>query len=465
MSQVLLLQGTALHLPLHDGSVHCVVTSPPFYGLRDYGTGTWNGGDPECTHTKRTSTKEASITTESRPTNTNHEREGWRGGVCGRCGAQRVDEQLGLEASPEAYVHTLVQVFTEVHRVLRDDGTLWLNMGDSYNAAGRTGHGTRIGYKQGTNRASATGQDLCRPQSAMLGEKQLLGMPWRLAFALQADGWVLRSEIIWHKPNPMPESVSDRPTRSHEQVFLFSKQPHYFYDAEAIKEEVDLADMMRRLPYGRASHDTAKNAEAGQGIKSNVSFHAATSEVVPFRNARTVWRIASTPFHGAHFACFPPELARRCLLAGAPSQVCAECGAPWRRVVERQRLLDGHTPVTGAFSRPEEPFRIPPNGVGHWRYTTQTTDLGFAATCQCEAGVAPSVVFDPFCGSGTTLLVARELGHHAVGVDLSWEYLQVIARQRLGLADLAAWEGRERPREPEGYTDLPLFRQEDMPHA
>ena len=185
MPNVLLCQGNALHLPLKDASVACCVTSPPYFALRRYD-----------------------------------------------CGPGK----LGLEESPDAYIAAMVQVFREVRRVLHPMGTLWLNCGDSYNAAGRNGHGTRIGYKQGTNRASATGQDACRPQSTQLGEKQLLGMPWKLAFALQADGWILRSEIIWHKLNTMPESVQDRCVKSHEQVFMFAKQARYFFDMEAVRK-------------------------------------------------------------------------------------------------------------------------------------------------------------------------------------------------------------------------------------
>jgi len=454
MSQVLLLQGTALHLPLHDASVHCVVCSPPYYGLRDYGTGTWTGGDSACTHTKRSSTKEASITTDSRPTNTNHEREGWRGGVCGKCGAVRIDQQLGLEATLDTYIDVMVQAFREVKRILRNDGSLWLNIGDSYNAAGRTGHGTRTGYKQGTNRASATGADWCRPSAQTLKEKDLCGIPWRLALALQADGWYLRSEIIWHKPNPMPESVTDRPTRAHEQVFLLSKHPHYFYDAEAIKDPSSLNTHMRSATvHGEKSLARTQAA----GVKDCAAFHGYQPET---RNARTVWSILSEPTPFAHFATFPTDLVSRCIRAGTSAYgCCAACGAPWRRLVERQRLLDGTIPVTGTFSRPDEPFRIPPNGLGHWRYSTVTTDHGWQPTCGCNAAVVPAVVFDPFCGSATTLLVARALNRHGVGLDLSWPYLHTIARQRLGLTALAAWEGRERPREPMGYGDLPLFQE------
>ena len=402
MSQVVLVQGTALHVPLRDASVHCCVTSPPYFALRNYG----------------------------------------------------MDGQLGLEETPAAYVEATLQVFREVKRVLRPDGTCWVNMGDSYNAAGRSGHGTRIGYKQGTNRASATGQDTCRPQSATLGEKQLLGMPWRLAFALQADGWYLRSEVIWHKPNPMPESVTDRPTRSHEQVFLFSKQPRYFYDAEAVKEPSE--------PFRHAGkmHPRSWHTEACPISGGTVS----PFEPLPQhgRNARSVWSLASEPTGFQHYAAFPQALVRRCLLAGAPTAVCAACSSPYRRVVEPTgRLIQQHWKPgsqEAIYAADGHHKRLSANSVLDTGYLREKHTTGFAPTCACAAGTQPATILDPFCGSGTTLLVARELGHHAVGIDLSYPYLRDIARARLGLTALAVWEGRQGHSTPAlAYTDLPLF--------
>ncbi len=187
-SNGLLYQGDCLSILklLPDRCIHTCVTSPPYFGLRDYGHA----------------------------------------------------EQIGLEETPELYVAKLIQLFREVRRLLVDDGTLWVNLGDSYNAAGRTGHGTRVGYKQNTNRASSHGSDACRPSVDALKEKDLIGIPWRVAFALQADGWYLRQDIIWNKPNPMPESVTDRCTKAHEYIFLLSKSAKYYYDNEAVKEPV-----------------------------------------------------------------------------------------------------------------------------------------------------------------------------------------------------------------------------------
>lgn len=451
MPDVLLCQGTALQLPLKDASVHCVVTSPPYYGLRDYSTGTWDGGNPACTHVQgkarhdatngrhNSSTFHGSMSTEHGGGST------YFAGVCPRCGATRVDQQLGLEASSEAYIAAMVQVFREVKRVLHPTGTCWINMGDSYNAAGRAGHGTRIGYKQGTNRASATGQDVCRPQSATLGEKQLLGMPWRLAFALQNDGWILRSAITWCKAAPMPESVRDRPTSATEMVFLFAKQPHYFYDNVAVR--VSGGTGWHGSSFTSA-HDVATKPGLGQQPRAETTGH----------NLWDYWVLGPEPSSYAHYACMPTALVRRCLLAGAPVRVCAACSAPYRRVVERA--------FTGAYNLDEgQRQQDRCGGVltgGTARVTLGRTEhistrtTGMQPTCSCNAGVGKGVILDPFCGSGTVPLVARELGHHALGLDLSYHYLSTIARERLGFAALHAWTHGQPP-QVVVYDDLPLF--------
>ena len=223
---------------LPTGSVHMCATSPPFYGLRDYGTGEWEGGNPDCDHQRpSTPEKDSTSTLESRASNQNHEREPWPGGNCGKCGARRVDQQIGLEETPDQWVDRLVEVFREVRRVLRDDGTLWVEIGDSYSGSPNSGGTPGVRSNgQGTGAAGdphrIEGQAPHKPGKP----KDLLGQPWLLAFALRADGWYLRSEIIWATPNPMPESVTDRPTKCHSTVFLLSKQPRYFYDADAIRE-------------------------------------------------------------------------------------------------------------------------------------------------------------------------------------------------------------------------------------
>ena len=210
---ITLIQGNCLVelSKLPSESIDCCITSPPYWGLRDYGTGTWDGGNnPNCDHSRRTSDKTDSSTLQSSATNQNHDREGWRGGICGKCGAKHIDNQIGLENTPQEYVDKLVLVFKEVKRVLKSDGTLWLNLGDSY-ASNREKSGNAGPYATCGN----TKLECCAKVNKIIGNlkpKDLVGIPWKVAFALQNDGWYLRQDIIWSKPNPMPESVTDRYT-------------------------------------------------------------------------------------------------------------------------------------------------------------------------------------------------------------------------------------------------------------
>jgi len=233
------------------------------------------------------------------------------------CGATRVDSQIGLEQTPEAFVAELVAVFREVKRVLRDDGTLWLNLGDSYAATTKGSSGK--GEKQITNAGTLLADRSWRVPDG-LKPKDLIGIPWRVAFALQADGWYLRQDIIWHKPNPMPESVKDRCTKAHEYIFLLSKSERYFYDADAIKEENADPDRKTYIPGKRAF--TAESMEQQPATdtreRRNYGFEKYKNGAVPDgRNRRSVWTVATKPFAGAHFATFPPDLIEPCVKAGS----------------------------------------------------------------------------------------------------------------------------------------------------
>lgn len=437
---------------LPDASVHCVVTSPPYWGLRDYGTATWEGGEPACEHVEREIRTGLGLADWS----AEHARGGahkagrvhsiqYRG-VCGRCGAAQIDAQLGLEATPEEYVAAMVEVFRGVRRVLRADGTCWLNLGDSYAAQGG---GKMPGLYQDKRTADATWE---APRTPPIGlkPKDMVGIPWRVALALQADGWWLRSDIIWSKPNPMPESVSDRPTNAHEHVFMLSKAGRYFYDAEAVREphaeEARPQSEKRRLMrMGRGIVSVAGNGQTSKGVDGGLSPTHVMQTNPAGRNLRSVWTIATQPYPEAHFATFPDELARRCIAAGTSERgCCPECGAPWRRVVQRQRLLDGEHPVTGAFAGPDEPRRMP-NGIGHWRFSTRTTALGWEPNCCHQPEPVPCTVLDPFAGSGTTLAVARRMGRQAIGIELQSDYLPLIrarvASGALPLLELAVTAG------------------------
>lgn len=301
-------------------SVHTVVTSPPYFGLRDYG----------------------------------------------------VDGQLGLEPTPDDFVEALVEVFRSVRRVLRDDGTVWLNLGDSYAAARGGTHQpaeTLAGGKGGVtdegdrvNRGRHDGYNPTRNARRIgLKHKDLIGIPWRVAFALQADGWYLRQDIIWHKPNPMPESVRDRCTKAHEYIFMLSKSPKYYYDHEAIKEPA----VNTKMP-GRKIKETHHYGAGNGGNSGLTSLLGKYHEdgLPQNRNRRSVWTVTTKPFKGAHFATFPPDLIEPCILAGCP--------------------------------------------VG-------------------------GTVFDPFGGAGTTAIVALKHGRNAILSELNPEYV-ALAHARIGAA-------------------------------
>jgi DNA modification methylase len=351
-------------------------------------------------------------------------------GVCTHCGAWR--GTLGLEPTPEAYVAHLVEVFRAVRRVLRDDGTCWVNLGDSY--AGSWGNQGRT-ETRGTQRPinGPTFQpvhDGRYPERAIcatppgLKPKDLIGIPWRVAFALQADGWYLRSEIIWHKPNPMPESVTDRPTKAHEQVFLLAKSPRYFYDAEAIREPQSEATI-ERFANGAAPRwlHGPKHEPDGQ---PNVRSSGAVGVLASGRQKRSVWTIPSAPFAEAHFATFPAALVEPCVKAGTSERgACPACGAPWRREVAHAYDNPGNRTTNGprSLAQRHETAGFPV------RLERRTETLGWAPTCTCAPQPVPCVVLDPFAGAGTVGLVAERLGRDAILIELKPEYAAMAERR------------------------------------
>jgi DNA modification methylase len=295
-----ILQGDVIDIikTLLVESVNCIITSPPYFGLRDYGLPPTNW--PEVTYPPMAGLPEITIPAMS---------------CC-----------LGLEDSIESYVGHMVLVFRGLWRVLRDDGTTWLNLGDSY----VRGNGKQREIVNGSQiqQRSYEGLKNWRPPTAnVLKPKNLIGIPWRIAFALQADGWYLRSDVIWAKKNPMPESVTDRPTKAHEYLFLLAKSERYYYDQDAIRE-----------PHGEnhwGKNKGGKNTKYQKGSNRgnlNENMDRYTSEMPGHpagRNMRTVWTVATKPYKAAHFACFPPKLIEPCILASCPSLVCSECGEPW----------------------------------------------------------------------------------------------------------------------------------------
>jgi DNA modification methylase len=366
---------------LDAGSVQTCVTSPPYFGLRDYGH----------------------------------------------------DGQIGLEPTPDEFVAALVEVFRGVRRVLRDDGTVWLNLGDSYSGY----HGNaRVGDAPAPSDKGEHYRENMRPTVIGNGIKQkdLLGIPWMVAFALRADGWYLRSDIIWSKLNPMPESVTDRPTKSHEYVFLLSKGPRYAYDADAIREADQGTDHAHRNVLGGQP-----SLEPSNGLRSvNGGLRTVEGRNGSGRNKRSVWTVATQPFPGAHFATFPPKLIEPCILAGTSPKACGVCGAPWRRVVERERARDGASPhvdgreasVAGnsaILSLPSSD-RVDASKSGMGTPTSRT--VGWESSCAHDDDTGSCVVLDPFTGSGTTGMVALRHGRSFIGCELNPAYVD-LARERI----------------------------------
>lgn len=368
-------QGDALEVlrRLPDQFVNCIVTSPPYYGLRDYG----------------------------------------------------VDGQIGLEETPQAWLARLTAVFTEARRVLRDDGVLWCNIGDSYGANYRWGGATNQDSKQWSNGDS---RDFQKPTQRHAGDKNLLGQPWRLAFALQDSGWILRSDCIWAKRSPMPESVRDRPTKSHEYVFLFAKKPRYWYDQDATREPTGSEMSIKEYTVKTEPGATWKSGGIGQYAaafkKDGGQSHPAG------RNLRDVFWLASEPNSFAHFATFPQRLIEPLIKAGCPEKVCEKCGKPWVREVEASGGTIGkswHDHSDDLRAEMSQAKKLLFDG-----YKRQT--IGFSPTCTCSAPTRPGIVLDPFMGSGTTALVARRLGRSYVGIELNAEYV-ALAEERLAQSD------------------------------
>ena len=370
---------------LPDASVHTVATSPPYWGLRDYGTG---------------------------------------------------DAQIGLEETPDEYVGRVVEVFRHLKRVLRSDGTVWLNLGDSYATTGpglnnpRDERGTSPSFgKMGKAGWEARERPKTSNVSGSLKLKDLVGIPWRVAFALQDDGWYLRSDIIWAKSVCMPESVRDRPTRAHEYVFLLAHPDsggRYFYDVDAIREPALFAHRSKDVP-GTRSGQSASKVRGSRDSSGGVGYHEGG------RNKRSWWNINPKPYTGAHFATWPPDLVRPMILAGTSEKgCCPTCGAQWTRVTEntpnpsmpfKDDSNRGWSGRNGGAPDPQTSRSLHRQEGGVYNNTRM---LGWEPGCDClDHEPVRSVVLDPFSGSATTGMVAIQEGRHYVGIDLNADYLEL----------------------------------------
>lgn len=399
-----------------DELAQTCVTSPPYWGLRDYGA----------------------------------------------------DGQIGLEQTPDEYVARMVGVFREVRRVLRDDGTLWLNLGDSYATGGMSNPSPASTLGDGKDRGAAE-YKIARTRPVALKHKDLVGIPWRVAFALQADGWYLRSDIIWSKPNPMPESVTDRPTKSHEYVFLLSKSARYLYDHEAIREPL----VSTPEQYLRAGKSVRENHQYGE-VAGRPLGPSSFASVPDGRNARSVWQIATKPYAEAHFATFPTELPERCIKAGSrgPGKRC-DCDEiintpTGTRQQDDPSMITGRAGMNrprnnGEGTRPitrreQRAYAEQLRNTSHREQMEREAGSAFAHYIRTDASGARPVpqnlldtwlsrgwitdpepckhkveqgdtVLDPFMGSGTTAWVARHLGRRAVGCELNPDYIKIAARR------------------------------------
>lgn len=392
-------------------SVDAIITSPPYWVLRDYGIEPTDW--PACSYRPMPGLDPVEIPAET--------------------------SVLGLEPTLSAFVGHIVLIFEECRRVLKPTGSLWMNMGDSYNNSGLSG-GTQVAKSKGQLvHRGAIGKGSTKADS--LKPKDLMGQPWRLAFALQAAGWYLRMDNIWHKPNPMPESTTDRATKSHEYVFHFTKAERYYFDTAAWAEPCSLNTNPRRAANGtkmpdgwdtgkgghgsfhRNGREKGKVSKAGSGIKYNASFADAVADLVTTRNKRSVWTVPTEGYAEAHYATYPTRLIAPPLLASTSARgVCATCGAPWTRGREKT----GHQNARKQSHFPAAKTQTSSVGCAPATRSTNT----WAPTCSCGHGeTAPAVVLDPFGGSGTTGQVALEHGRRAILIERGPHNVELIHRR------------------------------------
>jgi len=433
-----------------DEYIQMVVTSPPYWGLRKYSGDQdriW-GGDSECSHVWGDTMVGGEGYANGAKKRWQHvggrkempangfQKHTEQGVFCQHCGAWK--GSLGLEPIPDCaawatgqplcsscYVCHIIEIFKKIKRVLRSDGTVWLNLGDSY--AGGNYRGGGIDTASKTQLANAGTIDFMASKANIpdgLKPKDMVGAPWRVAFALQADGWWLRSDIIWAKPDPMPESVTDRPTKSHEHLFLLSKNKKYYYDADAIREpnNPDGRNQTKKIT-GKYSHENYANS-AGRELWPNLLG----------RNKRNVWTISKNKLYGAHFATFPLKLVEPCVLAGSSPKACGVCGSPWERVVERKSLERYELPQEHPMYRPtrsESKYEAIYGKTGTAMRHHYSKTIGWQPTCKCTPpdDTGKSIVLDPFIGSGTTAIVSANNGRDYVGIDISQEYVNMAEKR------------------------------------
>lgn len=421
---------------LPDESIDCVMTSPPYWSLRDYGTATWEGGKDSCDHLappkggKKRSGLNQPKDGDGNLSGRNQNSTFQFTDKCGKCGAVRKDQQLGLEPDFRDYIKDLCDIFDEVKRVLKKTGTCWVNLGDTYSstAQGTYGEAAKFPGQTEEQRNSPAGQARknYRPFTG-LPPKTLVQIPSRFAIEMTDRGWILRNEIIWYKKNVMPSSVKDRFTVDFEKIFFFTKSPRYYFEQQFEKFETGDPTSISYRANGKSDSRVGK-----EGGTYAISKDGMWNPDGAGRNKRTVWQINPQPFSEAHFAVFPPKLVETPVKAGCPEQICKKCGRAKEQILEVTPGVSKETPKTQAAHEARGGTGIPIGTVGKsgsGRIDPTVSHKGYT-DCGCKAGFEPGVVLDPFFGSGTTGLVAEKLGRKWIGIELSEEYA-AIARRRV----------------------------------
>ncbi len=409
-----LVNGSAHKIPIPDASVHMIVTSPPYFALRAY-AGDQGVEWPEMQYIPMP-------------------------GVDCVVDVPAMTCGLGNEPTLNAYIGHLILCLREWRRVLRDDGTCWVNLGDSFASSGQ---GDTLGKQSTLNGGKGLGQNDKvatmisgrAPTPVGLKSKDKMLVPHRFALAAQADGWYVRQDIVWAKKNSMPESVTDRPSTAHEFIFLLAKSPRYFYDHVAVQTPIRVSSLERiqQQSFGQQKggpKDYANGVNTNNSMRKTLENFASKNEGGKSggANLRSVLHLATQPYKGAHFACFPESIPETAIKAGSSAKgVCGECGNPWVRVVERTAVepdsFKGSTFTNGKTGAVHED-----RGQGD-RYVSVST--GWKPSCDCPShDPVPATVLDPFSGSGTTGRVALRLGRDYIGVDISEEYINNLTPER-----------------------------------
>lgn len=437
-------QGDSLEVlkNIPDETVDSVVTSPPYWQQRRYLTTTWIGGDDNCSHVLNDIQKN----------------------ICSICGAKRVDDQLGLEETPEEFVQKLADVFDEIKRVLKKDGTCFVNLGNSYYGGGWKGSKTDLSNsKQGTNGGTLDGKNMSPdPKHNTYKDKDLVPIAWLFGIELQKRGWWLRQDIIWSKKSPMPESVTDRFTKSKEYILFLTKSKNYYFDNEATKEpSIDPESYSGK----RKRNEAAINLNDGFPTGDRDHFHQLTGKCYPMKNKRDVWHVSNNPeaweyccgcdsyYDGTykttirkikaidkdgkeiiknecpqchstdkwteHFAMYSENVILPCVLS-TPTYLCEKCGSPHERIIEKGEKI-ATRPGLNVKEGTDDYY----GKTKKYKYITPIEDKGWKPTCDCNVGTKKPIILDPFFGSGTTGVVAVKYGRNYIGIDLSVDYCKV----------------------------------------